>query len=651
MLALNDPQNKLINFFILFIFLGSYSVDVTAQQKVVGGEDANIRDYPWQVAVDYGCGGSIIADSWVLTAAHCVGSGVNYIYAGNSAPYAFGGETYSVNQVIIHPNYGSGTSSSHDFALVKINGEFNFDNPNIGKIDLITPEEVLAGSQDDGLGTRITGWGTLSSGGATSSTLQMVKATLISNAVACGSETDSNGNSGDYSCSSLDESMICAGDLIDGGEDACQGDSGGPLVVRSVIDYRWLLIGVTSWGNGCGNVNYPGVWSRVSYVYDWINITADIIYGCLDPIASNYNPDATLNDGSCIILGCTDPIAFNYNSQANQDDSNCLFYGCTDFTALNYNPEATNDDSSCEYLFIPEFFTHELSESNHTIVIPEDVQFNLLDGPISNTDIIGVFYTDENGLEHCGGYAVWQGTVTSIAAQGDDSTTDQIDGFYSGLVFNFKVWDSSEGTLYDFNVSYNNDMPNQGSFFANGISTVMSGQPVSLIVSQDLIFPQGWTIFSTYIQSDNMNLIDLTSEVQSHIVIVKDYMGIAYLPEWDFNGIGDVQFDQGYLIKTTQTCSITIDGVYVVPEENAISLLSGWNIISYLRLESAQADLVFSDLVALNNLIIAKDANGFAYLPDWGFNGIGDLEPGKGYQLKTNSPGELQYLSNIQLYE
>ena len=96
----------------------------------------------------------------------------------------------------------------------------------------------------------------------------MVQAPIVANDVACGAATDENGNSGDYGCSSLDGSMICAGDLINGGEDACQGDSGGPLAVRSVIDNRWLLIGATSWGYGCADVNYPGVWSRVSYVLD-----------------------------------------------------------------------------------------------------------------------------------------------------------------------------------------------------------------------------------------------------------------------------------------------------------------------------------------------------------------------------------------------
>ena len=130
----NSPLSgkNLFKLVVLVAFFACTFNNVSAQQKVVGGVDVDIKDYPWQVAVDYGCGGSIIGDSWVLTAAHCVGGGVNYIYAGNSAPYASGGETYSVVNVITHPLYGVGTSYSHDFALVEIEGEFNFSNPNIG---------------------------------------------------------------------------------------------------------------------------------------------------------------------------------------------------------------------------------------------------------------------------------------------------------------------------------------------------------------------------------------------------------------------------------------------------------------------------------------------------------------------------------------
>ncbi len=71
------------------------------------------------------------------------------------------------------------------------------------------------------------------------------------------------------------------------------------------------------------------------------------ISGCTDPLALNYDPAATLDDGSCTIEGCTDPTAFNYNPSANTDDGSCVIFGCTELTALNFNPSATADDGSC----------------------------------------------------------------------------------------------------------------------------------------------------------------------------------------------------------------------------------------------------------------------------------------------------------------
>ena len=71
------------------------------------------------------------------------------------------------------------------------------------------------------------------------------------------------------------------------------------------------------------------------------------ISGCTNVSASNYNQDATTDDGSCIINGCTDIIAFNYSDIATQDDSSCIYEGCTISSANNYNPNATINDNSC----------------------------------------------------------------------------------------------------------------------------------------------------------------------------------------------------------------------------------------------------------------------------------------------------------------
>ena len=78
-------------------------------------------------------------------------------------------------------------------------------------------------------------------------------------------------------------------------------------------------------------------------------VTTTSLYGCTDSQAYNYNPNATIDDGSCIaaIFGCIDSGAFNYNSNANSDDGSCLYPGCTDSTAANYDPTANLDDGSC----------------------------------------------------------------------------------------------------------------------------------------------------------------------------------------------------------------------------------------------------------------------------------------------------------------
>ena len=73
------------------------------------------------------------------------------------------------------------------------------------------------------------------------------------------------------------------------------------------------------------------------------------IEGCMTVGADNYNPDATVDNGTCQFLGCTDPDADNYDPNANTNDGNCLYFGCMDPLSENYNEQANVDDGSCVY--------------------------------------------------------------------------------------------------------------------------------------------------------------------------------------------------------------------------------------------------------------------------------------------------------------
>jgi len=368
-------------------------------------------------------------------------------------------------------------------------------------------------------------------------------------------------------------------------------------------------------------------------------------YGCTYDWAVSFDSLATIDDGSCLlpVNGCTDTTALNFNPNANTEDGSCILVveGCTDEIAFNYNNLANTEDGSCEYICtVPSSWNFELSDINHTLMIPEDISIQVNGAEIALGSTIGVFYTNDSGELQCAGYTSLTGEVTFIAVMGDDSTTDEIDGLQEGNELVWMAWDINTCAQYVLSATYSSG------------STIFTPYDLTFLESlnhytcQSITLPGGWYMYSSYIQAEDMDAEVVLSSLAENLLILKDNDGNAYLPEWDFNGIGELDFRQGYQVKTNTLDTLELCGLQKYPEANPLFISQGWNLISYLRESPSPVDVVLEDMSSTGNLLLIKDFNGNPYLPEWNFNGIGDMLPGQGYQLKALELDTLFYLSN-----
>uniref|UniRef100_H0XW95 Chymotrypsin like n=1 Tax=Otolemur garnettii TaxID=30611 RepID=H0XW95_OTOGA len=229
----------LLSLTLSLVFLGSsWGCGVPAikpalsfSQRIVNGENAVPGSWPWQVSLQdssgfHFCGGSLISQSWVVTAAHCnVSPGRHFVVLGeyDRSSSAEPVQVLSISRAITHPNWNP-TTMNNDLTLLKLASPAQYTT-RISPVCLASSNEVLTA----GLTCVTTGWGRLSGvGNVTPARLQ--------------------GGSGASSC---------------------QGDSGGPLVCQK--GNTWVLIGVVSWGTSDCNVRAPAMYTRVSKFSTWIN--------------------------------------------------------------------------------------------------------------------------------------------------------------------------------------------------------------------------------------------------------------------------------------------------------------------------------------------------------------------------------------------
>lgn len=162
--------------------------------------------------------------------------------------------------------------------------------------------------------------------------------------------------------------------------------------------------------------------------------------------------------------------------------------------------------------------------------------------------------------------------------------------------------------------------------------------------TQTLNLPGGWSIFSLYVNPADNNIASILQGIVSDVIIVKDGTGAVYWPSNNVNAINNVAIGEGFQIFMNNAATLTCTGVLIQPENNPISLGATWSILGYLRSSPASATQLLSPIV--QNIIIVKDGNGSVYWPSFGFNGIGNLNPGQGYLIKMNAVSVLTYPAN-----
>ncbi|MEU7180561.1 MULTISPECIES: S1 family peptidase [Streptomyces] len=239
-------------------------IPAAADESVVGGRAVRLSQSPWAVALAsrqrFGgersgqfCGGVLVGRSTVVTAAHCLTKevlGVPWqqvndlrIIVGRDNLASSGGQELKATKVWVNPRYSSWTNEG-DMAVLTL------ERP-------VTDRPIPIAERDDdaylpGTVATVYGWGDTTGEGSYASRLRSARVKVLADPV-CGRAYPGKSPDRTYRATS----MLCAG-VPRGGQDACQGDSGGPLVAHG------RLVGLVSWGTGCGKAGSPGVYTRAS---------------------------------------------------------------------------------------------------------------------------------------------------------------------------------------------------------------------------------------------------------------------------------------------------------------------------------------------------------------------------------------------------
>lgn len=237
---------------------------VQPEGRIINGTKVDIVRHPYLVSLRYRetnttgylhkCAGVIYSERVVITAAQCLldlteETKLLVVGAANTRN-GTDGLVYPVANWTHHPQFDT-IMVDYDIGLIFLDAALDLSNAGLGIVEL-RPERPAAGRE-----ATVVGWGYREEWGPSSPHLEQVHVPIVSSE-QCNQI---------YGTGEVTERMICAGDVEQGGRDACQGDTGGPLIIDE------QLVGLVSWGRGCGRVGYPSVYTFVPSLKTWIDET------------------------------------------------------------------------------------------------------------------------------------------------------------------------------------------------------------------------------------------------------------------------------------------------------------------------------------------------------------------------------------------
>ena len=299
--------------------------------------------------------------------------------------------------------------------------------------------------------------------------------------------------------------------------------------------------------------------------------------------------------------------------------------GCINPEAVNFFLDANLNNGSCEYLptiLWPDGQDEINTGTNATYIMEELIR----DGSTTyNSFQVGAFYPNPNGGLNCGGFSNWSGGLGSVAVYADDLTTEEKDGFSQGdqiiwLVRESNFSDTTENYNYiahanyisgsDFYVENSINLANNFTFFSH--NTALTGCTNDIALNYDLYstIDDSSCVFQHEI--DLADLMDSIMSLQSELLSLQtDTINLAHYEQ-----------ENAHLQASIETWDISL----ILPE--------GWNMIGYGCPNPIEVSEAFSAFT--ENIVIVKNNNGAAYLPEFNFNGIEELLPGQGYQIKVS---------------